>query len=84
MRAVTVYTTDPCSLCVTAKELLESRGIAYQEVNLAKDPDGRAALQERTGMATFPQIVIGSQTIGGLRELIAAEREGRLGELLGT
>lgn len=62
--------------------LLARRGIDYEEVNLAKDPDGRGKLQERTGMFTFPQIVIGEQTIGGFDELLAADRAGRLRELL--
>jgi glutaredoxin 3 len=82
MPQVTVYTTDHCSRCVSAKTLLARRGIAYEEVNLAKDPDGRGKLQERTGMFTFPQIVIGEQTIGGFDELLAADRAGRLRELL--
>jgi glutaredoxin 3 len=62
--------------------LLARRGIDYEEVNLAKDPDGRAKLRERTGMFTFPQIVIGEETIGGFDELLAADRAGRLRELL--
>lgn len=82
MSSVTVYTTDHCSLCLSAKKLLERRGIAYEEINLARDADSRARLSSMTGMFTFPQIVIGSQTIGGFAELLAADREGRLGELL--
>lgn len=82
MSSVTVYTTEYCSLCVSAKRLLEKRGIAYEEVNLARDPDSRAELSRRTGMFTFPQIVIGGQPVGGFAELLAADREGRLGELL--
>ena len=82
MSPVTVYTTDRCSLCTSAKVLLEQRGIAFQEVNLARDPDGRARLSNITGMMTFPQIVVGDQTIGGFAELLAADREGRLTELL--
>lgn len=82
MRPVTVYTTDHCSLCMSAKALLERRGISYQELNLARDPDGRARLSSITGMMTFPQIVVGEQTIGGFAELLAADREGRLTELL--
>jgi glutaredoxin 3 len=78
MRLVTVYTTDPCARCVNAKALLKRRGIAYEEINLAKDPDGRAELARRTGMMTFPQIVIGDYTVGGFDELAAADREGRL------
>jgi len=82
MKTVTVYTTDRCSRCVNAKALLTRRGIGYREVNLAKDPDGRAELARVTGMVTFPQIMIGEDTIGGFAELLAADREGRLGELL--
>ena len=77
-----MYTTDRCSLCVSAKTLLERRGIGYREVNLARDPDGRAELQRVTGMFSFPQIVIGDEPIGGFRELLAADREGRLTGLL--
>ncbi len=82
MRSVTVYTTEHCSLCSSAKTLLERRGIGYEEVNLSRDPDGRARLQERTGMFTFPQIVIGDEAVGGFRELLAVDREGRLQELI--
>jgi glutaredoxin 3 len=78
MTPVTVYTTEPCARCINAKALLAKRGIAYEEINLAKDPDGRAELAQRTGMTTFPQIVIGEATIGGLDELIAADRDGTL------
>ena len=82
MRSVTVYTTESCPYCVSAKALLSRRGIAYQEINLARDPDGRAKLQERTGMYTFPQIMIGEEALGGFAELLAADRAGRLRELL--
>ncbi len=82
MTNVTVYTTDQCARCVTAKALLTKRGIGYEEINLAKDPDGRAELAKRTGMVTFPQIVIDDQTIGGLDELVAADRAGQLKGLL--
>jgi glutaredoxin 3 len=78
MADVIVYTTDPCARCATAKQLLTRRGISYAEVNLSKDPDGRAELSRRTGMMTFPQIVIGEQTLGGLDDLVTADRDGRL------
>ena len=82
MTPVTLYTTESCPFCTSAKALLGKRGISYQEINLARDPDGRAALQERTGMYTFPQIVIGEQSLGGFTELLAADRAGRLSDLL--
>ncbi|HEY2770242.1 MAG TPA: glutaredoxin domain-containing protein [Solirubrobacteraceae bacterium] len=82
MTPITLYTTDRCSKCVGAKTLLTRRGIPYHEINLARDPDGRAELIRRTGMYTFPQIMIGEQTIGGFDELRAADSAGKLDDLL--
>jgi glutaredoxin 3 len=78
MAQVILYTTEPCARCINAKALLRKRGIEFDEINLAKDPDGRAELSRRTGMLTFPQIVIGETTLGGFEDLQAADREGRL------
>ena len=82
MKSVTVYTTDRCSMCSSAKMLLARRNIAYEEINLARDPDGRTKLAELTGMVTFPQIVIDGESLGGFDQLLAADRAGRLSELL--
>jgi glutaredoxin 3 len=81
MRSVTVYTTDFCGFCTSAKKLLERRGIAYEEINLSRDADSRAELSSLTGMFTFPQIVVEGETIGGFEDLIAADRQGRLKHL---
>ena len=79
---VTLYTTDPCGFCRQAKELLQSRGVPFREINLSKDPAGRADLVAMTGQMTFPQIVVGERAIGGFRELLEADREGSLTDLL--
>ena len=79
---ITLYTTEPCGFCRQAKALLAARGLDYDEINLAKDPDGRADLVARTGQMTFPQVVIGERTIGGFRELLEADRAGVLDDLL--
>ena len=79
---VTLYTTEPCSFCRQAKALLDSRGVSYREVNLARDPEGRAGLVALTGQMTFPQIVVGERSIGGFRELVEADRAGSLDDLL--
>ncbi len=80
MTRITVYTTEPCGYCRTAKALLNARGIPFEEINLAKDADGRAELVARTGMMTFPQIIVDGAPIGGFQELAAADRSGRLAE----
>ena len=79
---ITMYTSEPCAYCRQAKALLEARGVRYEEVDLARDADGRADLVARTGRMTFPQILVGERPIGGFQELQAADRGGRLSELL--
>jgi glutaredoxin 3 len=79
---VTLYTTEPCGFCRQAKALLAARGVEYSEINLAKDPEGRAALVALTGQMTFPQVVVGKRAIGGFRELLEADRSGMLDDLL--
>jgi glutaredoxin 3 len=80
-KRVTVYTTEPCGFCRVAKALLAKRGIPYEEINLAKDAVGRAELAERTGMMTFPQVIIDDRPIGGYQELARADAAGLLREL---
>jgi glutaredoxin 3 len=82
MAKITVYSTDPCSFCDRAKELLRMRELDFDEINLAKDSVGRAELAERTGMISFPQIVIDGEVIGGFRELVQADMSGRLKQLV--
>ena len=82
MRQVTVYSTDPCSFCTRVKGLLASHGVQFTEVNLSRDPAGRMQLVDRTGMMSFPQVLVGDRLIGGFAELQAAAEDGRLDELL--
>jgi glutaredoxin 3 len=79
---ITLYTTEPCGFCRQAKALLAARGLTYDEINLAKDPSGRADLVKLTGQMTFPQVIVGERPIGGFRELLEADREGTLQALL--
>jgi glutaredoxin 3 len=81
MAKITVYSTEPCSFCERAKQLLELRKLSFEEINLAKDPAGRLELVEKTGMLSFPQIVIDDEVLGGFQELVHADMSGRLAEL---
>jgi glutaredoxin 3 len=79
---VTVYTTEPCSFCARVKGLLKTRGVQFSEVNLSKDVAGRVELAGRTGMMTFPQVLVGDELLGGFSETLSAAQSGRLDELL--
>jgi glutaredoxin 3 len=82
MSKVTVYTTEPCSFCTRVKGILQARGVEFAEVNLSKDPAGRVELVRRTGMMSFPQVLVDGELLGGFAEIQAAAEEGRLDELL--
>jgi glutaredoxin 3 len=82
MADVLVYTTENCAFCVRAKALLEARSIPYREVNLERDPEGRSELVRKTGMMTFPQVLIDGELVGGFQETLIADRSGRLAELV--
>lgn len=81
MARVKVYGTRDCPFCVLAKRLLESRGIAFEEIDVSEDDALRAALVERTGRRTVPQIFIDDRSIGGYDELAAMDARGELREL---
>ncbi len=84
MRNVVLYSSTSCPLCAQAKALLSAREIPFEEINLSMDAEGRDALNERTGMMTFPQILVGDELVGGFQELIAADQSGKLDQLLGV
>jgi glutaredoxin 3 len=79
---ITVYTTEPCSFCARVKGILKAHGLEFSEVNLSKDPTGRMELVNRTGMMTFPQVLVGDELLGGYSETLKAAESGRLDEIL--
>jgi glutaredoxin 3 len=82
MSRITVYTTDPCSFCTRVKSLLSARGLDFTEVDLSRDSAGRVELAHKTGMMSFPQVLIDGRLLGGFTEVKAAADDGRLDELL--
>jgi glutaredoxin 3 len=83
MSKIDIYTTPICPYCVRAKRLLEQKGAAFEEINLAFHPERRDELEKRApGARTVPQIFIGDFYVGGCDELYALERQGKLDPLL--
>src|SRR5215831_17738999 len=64
--------------------LLDARGIAFDEIDLANDHALRAQVIERTGRRTVPQIFIDGRSIGGFEELAALDAAGELKDLSGA
>lgn len=83
MSQVTIYTKPYCPFCVRAIELLEAKGVAFDEIEAAFDPARRQEMIQRAGgRATFPQIFISGRHIGGCDDMMALERAGKLDPLL--
>lgn len=64
-RPVVVYSTPTCSPCKAAKAFLASKGVAFQEVNVAEDEEGREELIRHTGQLAVPVIVVGDEVVQG-------------------
>ncbi len=79
---VILYGTDWCGYCARARRLLESKGIAYEDIDVDLVPGARAEMQQKSGRSSVPQIFIDGQPIGGCDELHALEASGRLDSLL--
>ena len=73
---VVLFSTDSCTHCEHAKNLLSKRGVAFEEVDLGPHPELQAELTEVTGLESYPQIVVDGEPLGGLNELRAAEKSG--------
>jgi glutaredoxin 3 len=80
---VTVYTTAGCRHCTQAKALLDRAGIPYLEIRVPADDGAIEEVAAKTGMLTFPQILIGDEPIGGFKELVDWYESGRLAALSG-
>ena len=82
MAKIEMYTTPFCGYCARAKNLLEKKGAAYEEVDVMMDEKKRSEMRDRAKRSTVPQIFINGQYIGGSDELAALEQAGRLDALL--
>lgn len=85
MPRIEIYTTPTCPYCLAAKELLTKKGVAFDEIPVSGDPEGRRRMIERAqGRTTVPQIFIDDRHIGGCDDLYALDSEGGLDPLLGA
>ncbi|MEW5757605.1 MAG: glutaredoxin 3 [Pseudomonadota bacterium] len=83
MAKVEVFSAPSCGYCVRAKRLLESKGVAYVEIDVAGDPQKQQEMIARSGRYTVPQIFIDGEPIGGCDDLYALNRSGELDVRLG-
>jgi len=81
MATITIYTTPYCPYCNRAKQLLDSKEVSYEEIDVS-DRSLRPNMTKITGGTTVPQIIINGNPIGGCDEPYALERAEQLDTLL--
>jgi len=68
MNAV-IWSKDGCTFCEQAKNLLKTKGIAYEERNINHGYTKQQLLEAVPTARTLPQIFLDGELIGGFSEL---------------
>ena len=82
MAAIVMYATSWCPYCAEARDLLRSKGVAFEEIDVEAHPGARAEMMSRSGRRTVPQIFIGETHVGGCDDLMELDANGGLDTLL--
>ncbi len=82
MAIIEIYTSNYCPYCTRAKQLLDSKKITYQEIDVSISPEEKDKMIKRAKRQTVPQIFINNQSIGGCDDLFALNDSGKLDTLL--
>lgn len=80
--AVVIYTKSWCPYCQRAKELLRSKQVDFEEIDVEHDAARRSEMMTRSGRHTVPQIFIGATHVGGCDDLHELDARGGLDPLL--
>jgi glutaredoxin 3 len=72
MMNITVYTKSNCPNCVTAKQLLKSKGLVFAEVDVEKGNTLEALIALHPEVRQMPVVFINGQRVGGLLGLQSA------------
>ncbi len=81
---ILIYTTSWCPYCSRARALLESKSVAFEEIDIDARPEARAEMIRRSGRTSVPQIFVGETHVGGCDDLHSLDASGRLDALLKT
>ena len=79
---VLMYTTQWCGYCAAARELLQSKGVEFEDIDVSMDAKIRKQMTELSGGTTVPQIFINDKPVGGYDDIAALEHNGELDGLL--
>jgi glutaredoxin-like YruB-family protein len=76
---VTLYSRKWCGWCLDAKDYLTGRGIAFEEIDVGKNPAADEEMQRLSGQHYVPTIVVDGQVLANFDVEQLKEFLGRLG-----
>jgi len=83
MATIEIYTQAWCPYCARAKNLLDKKGLVYNEIDAPRGTLQREeSIRRSGGRTTVPQVFVDGRLIGGSDDLAALERTGKLDALL--
>jgi glutaredoxin 3 len=81
---VVMYTTSWCPYCTRARQLFDSKGVPYTEIDVDAVEGAREEMQRRSGRTSVPQIFVGERHLGGYDDTRALDARGELDPLLAS
>ena len=79
---IKIYSSNWCSYCNAAKNLLIELNISFEEINIEENNISREDLLKLSGGYTVPQICINEKFIGGYTELQNLHQNNKLMDLI--
>jgi len=77
MKQIRLYTRAMCGWCIDAKEYLKQHGIAFEEIDVGRNPAAYEEMQQLSGQRYVPTIVVDGHLLanfdtGQLEEFLAS------------
>ena len=83
MADIVIYTSAFCPFCYRAKSLLDSKDVAYTEIDVTMNATKRREMSQLAGSTSVPQVFVDGEHIGDCDEIHLLEHKGILDQNLG-
>ena len=84
MAKIEIYTSPFCGFCFRAKELLQTKGADFEEIDVFSVAGARQQMTERSGGKTsVPQVFVNDAYVGDCDGIHTLDAQGKLNAKLG-
>ncbi len=82
MANIKLYKKNPCPYCDRAINLLNSKEVPFEIIDLTDNMDQLMEIKNKWGWKTVPVIIINDKLVGGYTDLKALDESGELDKML--